>query len=179
MLRRILALYLQCPPQQIVFYQNQFGKPYLGDTDSSLTFNLSKSEDLVVLAMMMNHSIGVDIERIRHVKGIDAIGRYYFTERERLLLEMAPTHERDRIFHTWWTRKEAYVKAVGGGLSIDLTSVDVAILDAQTLGARNIGRWSLSDLVMPSGYVGALAVEGEKPAIRYIEQCDEQIGLVK
>jgi 4'-phosphopantetheinyl transferase len=178
-LRRILALYLQCPPQQIAFDQNEFGKPYLCDTQSSLTFNLSKSADLVILAIMANHSIGVDIERIRHVRGIDAIARYYFTERERLLLEAAPPDERDRMFHTWWVRKEAYVKAVGGGLSIDLTSVDVAILDVQKSDASNIGGWRLSDLVMPSGYVGALAVEGEKPAITYIEWYDHHTGLLK
>jgi 4'-phosphopantetheinyl transferase len=174
-LRRILALYLQCPPQQIAFDQNEFGKPSLCDTQRWLTFNLSKSEDLVVLAITKNQSIGVDIERIRYVRGIDAMARYYFTERERFLLEAAPPEERDRIFHTWWTRKEAYVKAVGRGLSIDLTSVDVAIL-GQGLDAGNIDGWCLSDLVMPSGYIGALAVEGEKPVIEYMEWCDDNIA---
>ena len=168
-MRRILASYLQSAPQQIIFERNEFGKPHLCDTQSALTFNLSKSEDLVVLAITMNHSIGVDIERIGDETGIDAIARYYFTERERLLLEAAPEEQRDRMFHTFWTRKEAYVKAVGEGLSVDLTSFDVAIPDGRGADGVNIGEWWLSDLVMPNGYAGALAVAGGKPTIRYFE----------
>jgi 4'-phosphopantetheinyl transferase len=176
-LRRILSRYLHVRPQEIVFDFNEFGKPFLPKSSekAALRFNMSHSEGLVVVAVAMNRHIGVDVERIRAIDDINAIARDYFAMQERTLLESAPPGRKEEAFYMCWTRKEAYIKAVGMGLSIPLNSFDASIPEGMpgrrlqaTESSLGVEQWWLSDLTMPDRYVGALAIEGTPPTIRYV-----------
>jgi 4'-phosphopantetheinyl transferase len=167
-LREILSGYLGKSASDIVFTRNGFGKPFLYDAEGNgeLSFNLSHSGELALAAFVRGRSIGADVEFMRPMRDFELIAADHFTQQERALLEQAATGRKGHAFYTCWTRKEAYIKAIGKGLSIPLTSVDTSIPEGA--GGRRIERtpdapqaasWWLSDLVVPSGYAGALVVE--------------------
>jgi len=163
-LRHILASSLRCDPRQISFDTNSYGKPFLrGQRDAvNLTFNVSHSEEMVAIAIANDRSVGIDVEFIRPVDRRDEIAHRYFVDEERSLMDSAPHHLKDQVFYVCWTRKEAYIKAVGKGLSIPLTTFGTAMpLGASGRVVRD--EWWLTDLIMPSTYVGALVVQGTMP----------------
>jgi 4'-phosphopantetheinyl transferase len=167
-LRDVLSQYLHRPPRDIRFRQNAFGKPSLDETDDGrdAEFNLSHAGRLVVIGLCRGRRIGIDVEEIRPMDDISAIAESYFTSKEHAFIFRQHPKDRDRTFFRCWTRKEAYVKAVGKGLSIPLNSFDTQISGAQRGGLLDNGSgsthgatWQLSDLELPEGYVGAVAVE--------------------
>jgi len=177
-LRAILAQYLRCEPKDLDFQFNEFGKPHLSKAISpvpELTFNVSHSEDLVILATAVNRSIGVDSEFVRPVEDFERIAHLYFTNAERALIQAASDNKKEHVFLSYWTRKEAYVKAVGKGLSIPLnsfeTTIPIGMCGIRMPVARDSQKvaWWLTDLEMPRGYVGSLVVEGAAPRIKYLE----------
>jgi 4'-phosphopantetheinyl transferase len=158
MLRLLLGRYLGADPARLRFNVNAFGKPSLAGMPSTrMTFNLSHSEDAVVIAITEGRDLGVDVEAIRTVSDAEAIARRHFAAAERDRLAGAAANERDRVFLRLWTRKEAYVKAEGRGLSIPLDSFDVSAANSRV--RSDVAEWSLFDLSLPEGYVGAVAVQ--------------------
>ena len=147
-LRDLLGRYLGTPPEEIAFESGEHGKPFVPGTD--LQFNLSHSENLAACAVTSGRSVGVDVEFVRTVPELDAIAARFFTvgERERIVR----AEDRLRAFFECWTRKEAYIKGVGGGLSIPLTSFDASVA---------VKGWALADWMPEKGYAGAVALEGE------------------
>lgn len=167
-LRDILARYVAKEPREIVFSLNAFGKPFLpeGDENRRLFFNMSHAGDLVVVALARDRLIGVDVEFIRPVPEIDAIAEYNFAPQERALIVNSSASDREPLFFTCWTRKEAYIKAVGKGLSLPLDSFDVSVPPGAsgrsiepTKDSPGVAGWWLSDLIVPPGYKGAVVVE--------------------
>jgi 4'-phosphopantetheinyl transferase len=157
MLRILLGHYLDADPARLAFEVNAYGKPALAGTTSGQTmFNLSHSGDIVVIAITAGRDLGVDVEAIRPISDADAIARRHFAPAERARLATAAARDRDQAFLRLWTRKEAYVKAVGGGLSIPLDSFDVSAPDSCVRSGGT--EWSLIDLPLPDGYVGAVAI---------------------
>jgi 4'-phosphopantetheinyl transferase len=146
-LRDVLARYLRVDAAAIRFDAGEHGKPFVPGAE--IQFNLSHSADLAVCAVTRGRRIGVDVECIRPVQEMDAIVARFFTagEAERICTASA----RERVFFECWTRKEAYIKGVGGGLSIPLTSFD-------TTGP--LAGWTLAGLPRFGDCVGAVAVEG-------------------
>lgn len=167
-LRDILSRYLAEKPREIALSENAYGKPFLpeGGENGGLFFNMSHAGDLVVVALARGRLIGVDVEIIRPIPDIDAIAEYNFAPQERALLANSTPADREQLFFTCWTRKEAYIKAVGKGLSLSLDSFDVSVppgapgrsIEA-TEDSPGVKSWWLSDLVMPPGYKGAVVVE--------------------
>lgn len=167
-LREILSRYLGKPAADIVFTQNRFGKPFLYDAEGKdeLSFNLSHSGELALAAFVRGRSIGADVEFMRPVRDFERIAADHFTPQECALLAQAAIAGKEHAFYTFWTRKEAYIKAIGKGLSIPLTSIDT-LIPAGAAGRRverapdapQVASWWLSDLVVPKGYAGALVVE--------------------
>jgi 4'-phosphopantetheinyl transferase len=159
MLRLLLGQYLDVDPARLTFDVNAFGKPSLAGTagGQKTTFNLSHSGDLVVIAIATGRDLGIDVEAIRPISDVETIAQRHFAPAERARLADAAAADRDLLFLRLWTRKEAYVKAVGRGLSIPLESFDVSAPDS-CIHADAV-EWSLSDLPMPAGYVGAVAVQ--------------------
>jgi 4'-phosphopantetheinyl transferase len=167
-LRQILSRYLGKPAEDIVFACNRFGKPFLCETDgmASVSFNMSHSGELALAAFARGRLIGADVELIRPVEEFEQIAEAHFTPQELTLLEQADIASRQHTFYTCWTRKEAYIKAIGKGLSIPLNSFDTSI-PAGAAGRRierspdapHVASWWLSDLVVDFGYAAALVVE--------------------
>jgi 4'-phosphopantetheinyl transferase len=159
---------LHCPPGDICFAENEFGKPFLERTsvERVLEFNLSHAGGLVLVAVCRGRRIGIDIEEIRSSDDISAIAESYFTPRECAFVLGQHRSARERTFLRCWTRKEAYLKGLGKGLSIPLNSFDTLISSGQPVGILESGpgssdgaTWQLADLDLYEGYVAAVAVE--------------------
>lgn len=169
LLHVLLARYLRETPGRIVFEQNPFGKPALAPSihHEDLRFNLSHSEGLVLYAFTRGREVGVDVERIRPVPDFERIAEQYFSLAERAELGALGSECKLDGFFAFWTLKEAYIKALGQGLSVPLHDFSVSLQpDAVGRLLRHAGadcecgRWSLQRLTPGPGYAGALAVEG-------------------
>ena len=169
LLRSLLGGYLGVEPTQLVFTYALHGKPMLAElpVPSDLQFNLAHADELAVYAFTRRRRLGVDIELIRHIPDADQIARRFFSIREQKRLAALSPGEKEISFFNCWTRKEAYVKALGEGLSRPLDQFDVTLAPgepAQLLAVANSpeepGRWSFQESAPARGYVGALAVEG-------------------
>ena len=165
-LRDVLARYLHCEPGQLSFSVNQYGKPAL--QDHKLEFNLSHSGDFALVAITQERKVGVDLERIRQGISSQVIAQQYFSKSEVAELQNSPLEQREVAFFTCWTRKEAYIKAQGLGLSLPLESFDVSltpneppILRATRPDPQEAARWTLVSLEIDPCYEAAVAVEGQ------------------
>lgn len=163
-LRKILGCYLHRDPAELTFSINQYGKPAL--INSALEFNLSHSGDFALIAVTQGRKIGVDVERIRQGISSHVIAQQYFSKSEVAELQSLPLEQRVNGFLTCWTRKEAYIKAQGLGLSLPLESFDVSLTPGQPAFLRatrpdekEAARWTLRSLDVDPKYAGAVAVE--------------------
>ncbi len=176
-LRAILASYVGRLPHTLTFELSAHGKPSLsyascGDT-TGLTFNLSHSGELALVGVTCRRRLGVDIERIRPELAEGAIAERFFSPAEvRDLNELAGA-ERVCGFFRCWTRKEAFVKARGEGLSLPLDSFGVALRADQppaicwtTGDPDEAGRWSVISVAAHADYEAAAVVEGAVPTVR-------------
>lgn len=162
-LRGVLSRYLQCEPRELKFSANEFGKPFLSNHE--IEFNLSHSGEFALVGIAHKCKVGVDVELIREDLELEDLARRYFSLRE--VSELMALKDEQRVigFFNCWTRKEAYIKAQGLGLSLPLDSFDVslgepALLHATRPDAKVASRWSLRSLDVESNYAAALAVEG-------------------
>ena len=168
--REILSRYAALPPAALAYRETAHGKPSLagGAGVPELRFNVSNSGDLALYAVTRGRELGVDLERVKPMPdGID-IARRFFSAPENEVFAALDESVRDLAFFHCWTRKEAYIKAVGEGLSMPLDRFDVAFAPGEparllcTRGAADeAGRWTMLELRPGPGYVGALAVEGD------------------
>jgi 4'-phosphopantetheinyl transferase len=131
MLRRLLGEQLQRDPASLHFDAGAHGKPRLGGADqaSGLEFNLSHSGDLALLGCAWKRELGVDVEMRRGLGDEAALVRRYFSPAEQHAYAALPPAARTTGFFQCWTRKEAYIKAVGRGLGLPLDSFDVSLGD--------------------------------------------------
>lgn len=169
LLRRLLGHYCAIDPAKIVLHYNEFGKPALTATDLPfpLYFNLAHSHASIVYAFTCINRIGIDIEYMRTNIEYEELAQHYFSPAEKLQLQAVPSEQKIRAFFAGWTRKEAYIKARGKGLSIPLDSFDVTLQpdeDPRLLDCRedplSVGRWSFYALPAYEHYAGALALDG-------------------
>jgi len=121
--RILLCRRLGVPPNEIRFEHGRHGKPYLGPHQRA-QFNISHSGDLLLFAFAFETEIGVDVERLRARPRALQLAQHYFSREEADGIRLASSP--DRAFLTLWTRKEAYLKAVGCGLTGDLKSVQIS-----------------------------------------------------
>ena len=169
LLRTLLGRYLDMQPAQLQFAYNENGKPSLSTSlqGKFLNFNLSHSHNLALFAFSYVGSVGVDIEYMRADVAVEQVARVSFSPREQALLLALPFEERRHAFYSCWTRKEAYIKGRGTGLSLEPNLFDVAFLPGEPAALlasredpREPARWTLQALEPGAGYAGALAVEG-------------------
>ncbi|NWG08473.1 MAG: 4'-phosphopantetheinyl transferase superfamily protein [Chloroflexi bacterium] len=168
-LRDILSRYLGCRPKALTFSVNSYGKPEL--TNHELEFNLSHSGDYALIAAARGHKVGVDVEHIRMDKDLESIANRFFSPSELSEFMALPPERKAVGFFNCWTRKEAYIKAQGLGLSLSLDSFDVsltpnepAILRTTRPNPAESVRWALRLLVVHSDYIAAVAVEDATPS---------------
>ena len=165
LLRTILGGYLGQEPALLRFEQGAHGKPALaGLPGTILRFNVSHSRSLALVALALRREVGVDVEAMRD---IDLhLARHCFSPPEIEALEALPPDARRDAFFACWTRKEAYLKGIGLGLTLPLDSFSVSLGEPATLLHPPGSTWSLHHLIPYPGYVGAVAVEGSVSRIR-------------
>jgi 4'-phosphopantetheinyl transferase len=168
LLRRTLGQALGERPERLAFAYGARGKPALAAPfdASGLRFNLSHSAGRALLAMARDREIGVDLERIRPVRFGPKIAHRFFSDDERHALDGLTGTAWDEGFFRCWTRKEAFIKAVGDGLSFPLKSFSVPmgreVKDEAVRvhdGSRTIRPWILSAVDAGPGFLAAIVVE--------------------
>ena len=164
LLRRLITAYLGGEPREIEFSYGPSGKPALGGRHAGhpLHFNLSHSRDRVLIAIART-PVGIDLETSRRLDDFEALARRFFSESEVRALARIPAAHRLDAFFACWTRKEAYLKAIGHGISKGLKTVEVAFspgLEPAVLSSdgRPDAHCSMHHLDPAPGLVGALAV---------------------
>jgi 4'-phosphopantetheinyl transferase len=168
-LRKILGRYLDERPEQIRLVTDARGKPHLASRANapSICFSLSHGGAFALCAVTKNRDVGVDVEQIRPVSALREIAARYFSRHEReALCAMSPDRTLEAFFQCW-TRKEAYSKAMGQGVSrrwtqfsVSLTPGAVAQLPGAGTKAGDDGRFTLCPLEPEAGYVAAVAAWG-------------------
>ncbi len=166
-LREILGSYLSLPPREIRFRYTDHGKPELDLLSGAETirFNISHSRELALYAVTLNREVGIDVEYVRAGFPIDEIAPQFFSAQENAALSALPPDERERAFFACWTRKEAYVKADGKGLSIPLDKFDVPVDPAASRFPLHVhgdpiasSEWLIQSLRPGEDYFAAVAV---------------------
>jgi 4'-phosphopantetheinyl transferase len=169
LLRTILAGYAAANPNDLVFLYSEKGKPSLspGPSGTQVEFNVSHSGMVALLVFAQRRALGIDVEQVRENFDYEAIARRFFSEEEQGQLAALTLSERYGGFFRCWTRKEAYVKAQGAGLSLPLHQFDVSLEpgDANALlstrpDKTEAANWSLQEVPAGDGYVAALCVQG-------------------
>jgi 4'-phosphopantetheinyl transferase len=167
--RSILSLYAGIPAHRLRFRTGSHGKPELGGAAalSGVRFNVSHSCDLALCAVTAGRRIGVDVEVVKVVTDLERIAALFFSRAEREALSTIPAGERPLAFLRCWTRKEAFLKARGDGLSYPLQGFDVSLRPGEPAALLRLGRdraarrrWSMTSFDPCDGYVAALAVGG-------------------
>jgi 4'-phosphopantetheinyl transferase len=169
-LRLLLGQFLDLPPNKLVFEYDEFGKPgLLPEQGSSVQFNVSHSGDLILIAIARSLPVGVDVERIRTDLDVADIAARFFSANENELLASLGGALRYKAFFNCWTRKEAYLKARGIGLSLPLDQFDVSFLpgeEPRLLATRpdpaEASQWRVRALDLSGDYAAALAAPNSK-----------------
>jgi 4'-phosphopantetheinyl transferase len=170
LLRTILAGYLRTDANGLTFSYSKKEKPSLASdhAESGVTFNVSHSGGIALLAFTRGREIGVDVEQVRQDSDLQAIARRFFSMHEQNQLAALPAEKRIDAFFRCWTRKEAYIKATGDGLSLPLNQFDVSLevgeanaLVATRPDSSEAGHWLLREVPAGSGYMAAVCVRGK------------------
>ena len=176
-LRVLLGRYLSSEPGGLTFKYGERGKPPLRNPpDSDIQFNLAHSAGLAIHAFSRGRCLGADIEGGDRRVRPEQIARRFFSPREVADLESLPPADRKQAFLRCWTRKEAYLKAIGSGLSGGLDGFSMSLradeparllaVDGQPGEAE---RWRMQDLAPGKGYAAALCVEGREWELRTLD----------
>src|SRR5689334_7179358 len=173
-LRSVVARYLGSQPGALRFEYGAYGKPAL-ESGHTLRFNLSHSNEVALLAVTLDAELGVDVEHIRADFASEDIARRYFSRAEVEVFNSLPPEERVEAFFRCWTRKEAYIKAIGKGFSHALDAFDVTLapgVEPVLLRAEDddASRWWMGDIEVGEGYAGALMVERPVAEVRFFRQ---------
>lgn len=175
-LRSILARYLQLAPQEIIFEVNQYGKPRVAthQNPEQLSFNLSHSGGYLLCGVAVGREIGVDVEEVRLRSSLPSLVRKVLSHDEQATLNTLPAENQTLAFYQSWTHKEAYVKAVGRGISFGLASVEVAMRSNRAAELLRIAgdqheakRWTTRQFTPAPQTVASVVVDGENLTFRY------------
>lgn len=176
--RGILASYREVTPAEIRFSYGEQSKPELKSPpgDSGLRFNLSHSRGLAICGVTDQKAIGVDVERIRARSNIERVATRFFSQFENEALRSTPAEQQREAFFRCWTRKEAYLKALGSGLFGGSTGFDVSLAPEEPARLLRIhgdpgeaARWTLRDLTPADGYVAAVLAYGTDWKLRLFQ----------
>jgi 4'-phosphopantetheinyl transferase len=171
-LRILLSNYLMCQPNEIKFEIGDFGKPKL--TNSDLAFNLSHSKNKAIIAIALDLQLGIDIEYIDEKKEAKQIAKNFFSNEEiNQLYTLEDVKLADGFFNIW-TKKEAFIKAIGTGLTYPLDSFDVNLDVIEKNALTHVGtsfakakKWNLFSIKTFKNYKAALAYKGKAKEIHY------------
>ena len=163
----MLAYYTDCTPDSVKITEGSFGKP---SCEMNLFFNISHSGDHLLLGFS-NLDIGVDIERIDPSVDIKRIGKRHFSKIEFQKMMSCAEDERVKSFFEIWTKKEAFIKGIGEGLSVPLKDFNVTSPNGKVLWElspeKNYGNWYVHDIESNQGFKSAFATQSELVDISY------------
>jgi 4'-phosphopantetheinyl transferase len=173
-LRQLLGKVLSLPPAEIRFRIGPHGKPALAaERGSNIEFNVSHTADLAVIALAGRRSVGVDVESVDRKVNRDELAARFFSIAECRAYFSLPEPQRTAAFYRIWTCKEAYLKAIGAGLSFPLGKFSVSVAPDEPPGLvdveqqpQEVERWSFVVLPVGPEYAAALAVEGHGWTLR-------------
>ena len=176
MLRLIIGDYIDMEPSRLQFYSGHRGKPYLKHSlgNVPLQFNLAHSKEIVLYAFTCSREIGIDVEYVRDMLDAEKIALTTFSSLENKVLQSLPEYQRQEAFFNCWTRKEAYIKAIGNGLYHALDRFDVSLAPGEPArlvsvegSAEQASCWFMKSLTPEDGYVAALAIKGSDFCLSY------------
>jgi 4'-phosphopantetheinyl transferase len=168
-LRAVLGHYLGRPPGQLRFTYSPFGKPEVEGEEGPdcLRFNLSHAEGVALIALTRGREVGVDVEAVREEFPGMEIAERFFSEREVETLRAMPEGARAAAFFLYWTRKEAYIKALGEGLSHPLRRFSVSLADGESRVlaepegvAHEASEWFVKGVALGASHAAAVAFRG-------------------
>lgn len=165
-LRTLISHYEQISAPSVAFIYGEQGKPELQNSD--LQFNVSHAYGVALLGFCRGRQMGVDVELIRPLPNANRVAKRSFSQQEYEVWTAVPEPEKMHAFFNCWTRKEAYIKAIGQGLACPLGSFAVTLRPEEPAQLLHINhspeaaaKWQLHSLIPAKGYVGAVLVEGE------------------
>ena len=152
----VLAYYIDTEANQIEFSQSEFGKPSLIDAQNknNIQFNLSHSNNVAILAVSRQHSVGIDIEYAERKVDWQGISKRFFTaDEQEQFRQLTETKQREAFFQIW-TRKEAHMKVTGQGLSLAPTQFEVSVPPLAAKFIKNIKNkddsfYKMQDILLP------------------------------
>jgi len=165
LLRKLLSARIGEAADRLIFTVGEYGKPALKDYPA-LHFNVSHSGSVFACAISECAPLGVDVEGVRPMDDMEAMSRRFFSPRESSRLMSLPLEHRELSFFECWTRKEAFLKATGEGLSRSLDSFSVSFGPAAQPAILEIldspggeSAWQMLSFVPQPGFIGALAIK--------------------
>ncbi|WP_178989435.1 4'-phosphopantetheinyl transferase family protein [Winogradskyella schleiferi] len=172
-LRLLSSTYLKTEAIDIEFDYEQYGKPKFKQI-TNLNFNVSHSGDIAIIGFVYDHSIGVDIEKIKDDFNTFEIATNFFSKKEIEALQKTPKLQQHLAFYRCWTRKEAFIKAKGNGLSFPLDTFSVTLdsdLKAELIETQwNLSeknQWQLTSFIPDTNYIAALIVANQTERLDY------------
>ncbi|MFY0591774.1 4'-phosphopantetheinyl transferase family protein [Roseivirga sp.] len=163
-LRKLLSKYLNIPGHAINFKYNSQSKPFI-DSKTNLKFNVSHSGGIILVGFVLEHDIGVDIEFDKKQVETAQVAQSFFSRNETSKLLSLPEKEQLQAFYNCWTRKEAFIKAKGGGLSIPLDQFEVSLLPDESPELKiirwdpaDVSNWQLKSFKIDKDYTAATIV---------------------
>jgi len=173
-LRNILSRYTGIIAEKIAFEYEAHGKPRLAAMNpDDVCFNLSHAEELALCAVARGRAVGVDVEFVRRLDDAERIAKRFFSPRESEIFCALPPERKPGAFFNCWTRKEAFIKALGEGLSHPLNQFEVSFVEGEPAALlctrpdpREATKWTLQALHPAQNYIGALAAAGNDFALK-------------
>lgn len=169
-LRQVLGLVLERDATRVDFFEGPNGKPWV---EGAPPFNVSHCDRWLLIGLTTEGSIGVDVEQAREIDDLESIARHYFARAERDSILALDRSEANAAFLRVWTRKEAFIKALGGGLSIDLSAFVVdtgdhyenALAEVRLQG-HCLSTWWVGSVFLEAALFASVAVDAAKPEVR-------------
>jgi len=172
-LRQLLAARLDTEPQSVELSYGTHGKPVLarGSATQDWRFNVSHSGDVAVFAFCRGREVGIDVEAVHSIHFPDAIAAHFFSRNELKAYLALDAQDKELGFFHCWTRKEAFIKALGDGLRYPLDVFDVSLSPREPARILRVGNmdgndsgWCLRSFIPAPGYVAAIVIERSRPA---------------
>lgn len=170
-LSELLAGYLRSDPADVELATATHGKPALADPASGIHFNVSHSGDWTVVAIA-RVAVGVDVERVDPRRATKRIADRFLTAAERDLIQTRAGPHGDAAFFMVWSRKEAYLKAVGTGLSVPFSKVDssgarLPELDERGSQTPGTSPWAVAEFLVDERHPAAVVARAERLVLRF------------
>lgn len=165
--RQVLAKYLHVEPSHIIFSKASMGKPFIEGVD--LYFSYSYRTTFCLLAISKQREVGIDIEKIKVLQDPPTFASFSFSEEERKIIFDSPEDSFQNTLFTFWTFKEAIIKALGVGLNADLTKIDLSgflYKEFNPLAFDNNAAYTMKQIKAIENYKAAFAIKGELKAYK-------------